>query len=66
MLRETKECAETPVIILTVKENLRDLFVSHGIKNCDYLLKPFKSEDLLKRVDTYLRLEPNAPQASAA
>ena len=56
-LRSTPEGAETPIIILTVKENLRDLFKSHGIKHCDYLLKPFKSEDLLKRVDAYLRPE---------
>ena len=66
LLRETPECANIPVIVLTVKENLRDLFISHGIKNCDYIAKPFKAEELLKRVDAYLRPGPDGPPAPPA
>ena len=60
-LRGTPEGANIPVIILTVKEYLQDLFKVHEIKYCDYLFKPFKAEELLKRVDAYLRPEPGIP-----
>lgn len=39
---------EIPVIILTARERLQDLFELEGIE--DYIIKPFETEDLLMRV----------------
>ncbi len=43
---------DTPVIILTAKEKLQDLFKIEGIK--DYFVKPFKIEDLLAKIKSYI------------
>ena len=42
-----------PVIILTAKDKMKDLFEMEGVN--DYIVKPFKAEDLLQKVDKYLR-----------
>ncbi len=50
-VREYKRLSESkivPIIVLTAKENLQDIFKMEGVK--DYLLKPFAAEDLLTRV----------------
>src|SRR3989338_8789968 len=38
-----------PVIILTARERMKDLFELEGIE--DYVIKPFDHEDLLVRID---------------
>lgn len=38
----------TPVIILTVKDTMQDIFRIEGVK--DYVVKPFKMEELLNRI----------------
>ena len=61
--------SRVPVIILTAKDKMQELFMFQGVKDCDYLVKPFESEDLLKkiqellaRVETYLGPgEPSGP-----
>jgi CheY-like chemotaxis protein len=60
-LRATPALARTPVIILTAKEKMQDLFLFEGVKECDYLTKPFEAEallqkiaQLLQRVESYL------------
>jgi two-component system alkaline phosphatase synthesis response regulator PhoP len=41
-----------PVIIVTAKEGMRDLFGMEGIK--DYLVKPFDDKELLGKIKAYL------------
>jgi len=51
MLKELKAREETssiPVIVVTAKPNMRDLFGVEGIK--DYIVKPLDDEDLLLRI----------------
>ena len=40
---------EIPVIILTARDRMQDLFELEGIE--DYIVKPFDHEDLLTRID---------------
>ena len=51
--RIEKREKKIPVIILTVKEKMRDLFELEGIK--DYIVKPFKSEELLEKINKYFK-----------
>lgn len=47
-LRGNEEAASIPVIVVTAKPYMRDLFSIEGIK--DYLVKPFEDDDLLLRI----------------
>ncbi|MBL7158768.1 MAG: response regulator [Candidatus Omnitrophica bacterium] len=50
-LREMKHLEKTksiPVIVVTAKTGLKDLFALEGIK--DYIVKPFETDDLLLRI----------------
>lgn len=40
---------EVPIIILTARDRMKDLFELEGIE--DYIIKPFDHDDLLIRVD---------------
>ncbi len=42
-----------PVIILTARDRMKDLFELEGIE--DYIIKPFDHEDLLARVERALK-----------
>ncbi len=42
-----------PIIVLTAKTGMKDLFGIEGIK--DYILKPFESQDLLDKINSYLK-----------
>ena len=42
-----------PVIILTARDRMKDLFELEGIE--DYIIKPFDHEDLLVRIERVLR-----------
>ena len=53
-LRQEPSLAATPVIILTAKPHMKDLFVFEGIKECDYIVKPFRSDELLKKIEQLL------------
>lgn len=56
---------KVPVIILTARERMKDLFELEGIE--DYVVKPFDHEDLLIRIDRVLkrRAAPPPPAAPA-
>ena len=41
--------SKTPVIILTARDRMKDLFELEGIE--DYVIKPFDHEDLLVRIE---------------
>lgn len=69
-LRNQSAHAHIPVIILTAKDKMQDLFLFQGVKACDYVVKPFETEELLKkisqlldRVQTYLG--PDSPPKRA-
>lgn len=50
-LRKQEETRDLPVIVVTAKDKMRDLFELEGIR--DYLIKPYQSEDLLMKVAQY-------------
>jgi len=56
MLRDLKGNVATksiPVIVLTAKSGMKDLFEIEGVR--DYIVKPFDSEDLLLRIAKVLK-----------
>lgn len=58
-IREKEECKDIPVIMLTGVES-RDIVVeSAKLGICDYLLKPFSSLELIKRVRRVFNEEEN-------
>jgi two-component system response regulator MprA len=48
-----------PVIVLTARDQLKELFELEGID--DYVIKPFDHEDLLVRIDRVLQRHANKP-----
>ena len=50
---------QTPVLILTAKDKLRDKVEGLNAGADDYLIKPFAFEELLARVKALLRRQPN-------
>jgi DNA-binding response OmpR family regulator len=72
-VRSQPALARTPVIILTAKDRMQDLFLFQGVKDCDYIVKPFESDhllqkisELLARVDGYLGPGASTPPPPAA
>lgn len=54
---------KVPIIILTARERMKDLFELEGI--ADYVVKPFDHEDLLVRIDRiFKRRAAKAPAPS--
>lgn len=49
-IRSMKEMADIPVIMLTGVEDKEVILKSVKLGICDYVLKPFASEDLLERI----------------
>ena len=52
-LRKDPEHASIPIIVLTAKDKMQDLFKIEGVN--DYMLKPFSSQELVQRVSELLR-----------
>jgi len=44
--------AHVPVIVLTCKDEMKDLFKVEGVK--EYVVKPFANKDLLEKVRKYI------------
>ncbi|MBI4597067.1 MAG: response regulator [Candidatus Omnitrophica bacterium] len=51
--------SKTPVIILTARDRMKDLFELEGVE--DYIIKPFDHEDLLLRIDRVFKRRAAAP-----
>ena len=51
-IKSNKETREIPIIILTAKEKMKDLFAIEGV--ADYIIKPFKDEELIGKIKTLL------------
>lgn len=58
-IRNMEECKEIPVIMLTGVENKDIVVESAKLGICDYLLKPFSTTELLKRVRRVFGQEEN-------
>ncbi len=56
-IRAMKDRADIPVIMLTGVEDKEIVLKSAKLGICDYILKPFSSEDLLDRIRLVLALE---------
>ena len=64
-LRAEPTCARIPVIVLSAKDQMKDLFLFKGIKDCDYIVKPFISEELLTHIEKLLaRVQTYLPPSS--
>jgi len=49
-LRAIPSLARTPVIILTGKEKMQDLFYFEGVELLDYIVKPFEAPEMVQKV----------------
>ena len=60
-VRELKKrgLKQIPIIMLTAYHKMQDLFAIEGIN--DYIVKPFKAEELLERIDSHLKAAPQQP-----
>jgi len=51
-IKDSEEFKSIPIIIQTAKAELKDLFEIEGIS--DYIVKPYKAEEILEMVKKYL------------
>ncbi len=51
-IKSKHETKNIPIIMLSAKDKMKDLFAIEGVK--DYIVKPFESEELLWRVSKSL------------
>ncbi len=51
-LRKIDVEKKIPIIVLTSKEEMRDIFMAEGVK--EYLLKPFRAQILLEKIQQYI------------
>lgn len=51
--KKVTQLDKTPIIMLTSRDQMKDLFTMEGIK--DYVVKPFNIEELLKKIRGYLK-----------
>ena len=49
-IRSMRDRSDIPVIMLTGVEDKESVLASFKLGICDYILKPFSSDDLLKRI----------------
>ena len=51
--KKVTDLKETPVIVLTAKGEMKDIFTMEGIQ--DYIVKPFDAVKLLEKIKSYLQ-----------
>lgn len=51
-MRKIEGVVKTPVIIITCKPELAEIFMAEGVK--EYMIKPFTSQELLEKVRKYI------------
>lgn len=56
ILKNSNKTKDIPIIFLTVKDDEKDIVKGFDLGAVDYLVKPFYSEVLLKRVELHLNL----------
>jgi two-component system KDP operon response regulator KdpE len=62
VLKRLREWATTPILILSVRSEESEIIACLDSGADDYLVKPFRSGELLARVRTALRHRPGLPQ----
>jgi two-component system sensor histidine kinase/response regulator len=55
-IKEDKKTKNIPIIFLTVKDDEKDIVKGFDLGAVDYIIKPFHSHVLLKRVELHLKL----------
>ena len=63
-LRHMRSFTNVPVLVLTVRDGLRDKVTALEAGADDYMVKPFEPEELIARVGAHLRRAEVAPPAS--
>ncbi|MEN6347893.1 MAG: response regulator transcription factor [Syntrophomonas sp.] len=61
VLRRLRQTCETPVIILTAKDEVTDIVMGLDIGADDYMTKPFAIEELLARIRVALKRKKASP-----
>lgn len=56
-IKKNPDIVDLPVIFLTAKSELSDIVKGFAMGAVDYITKPFKSEELLARVETHIELK---------
>lgn len=56
-IREMKNCQDIPVIMLTSQREKQTILESSKLGINDYVLKPFKTQDLHDRIESILKTE---------
>ena len=51
-MKKLDQGGQTPIIVLTCKEEMEDLFKVEGVK--EYIIKPFAKNDLLEMIRKYI------------
>lgn len=64
VLRRLRQAAETPVIMLTAKDDITDIVTGLDVGADDYLTKPFAIEELLARIRVILKRQRGPAGAS--
>ncbi len=57
ILKSKEETADIPIIFLTAMEQTENIVEGFRLGAVDYILKPFKKEELIQRVDNQLRIK---------
>ncbi len=57
-LKKKVNIKELPVIILTNKENMEDIFKVEGIR--EYIIKPINTEDMCAKIHKHLSSDPSS------
>ncbi|HNV85551.1 MAG TPA: response regulator [Candidatus Omnitrophota bacterium] len=52
-MKEENLLSKTPVIMLTAKDNMKDLFEMEGVS--DYIVKPFQAAELLNKIEAVFK-----------
>lgn len=63
-IREMEECKSIPVIMLTSNADKQKVLESSKFKIYDYVLKPFKKQELCERIDAVLKKDEKEPLAN--
>ncbi len=56
-IKQNPDIQDLPVIFLTAKSELSDIVKGFSMGAVDYITKPFKSEELIARVETHIELK---------
>ena len=55
-IKEISQCADIPIIFVTIKEDITNLKKGFRVGGVDYVAKPFETEELLARVQAHLEI----------